>query len=65
MFLGIKLYDEEIVEEVIHEGEESDSENEEQTPSCAVTPSQACAAFDCALECLESKGYKTLLILCY
>ncbi len=33
--------------------EESESENE---TSNAVTPSQACAAFDTALEWLESKG---------
>ena len=50
------MKDEEIVEEVVHEGEESDSENEEQTPSCTVTPSQDCAALDCVLEGLESEG---------
>ena len=50
------MKDEEIVEEVVHEGEESDSENEEQIPSCTVTPSQDCAALDCALEGLESEG---------
>ena len=44
------ILDEEIVEKMMHEGEESDSENQEQTKSCTVTPSEACAAFDCALE---------------
>ncbi len=36
--------------------EESESKNEDEASSNAVTPSQACAAFDTALEWLESKG---------
>ncbi len=48
--------DEEIVEDVLQEREESESENEYEASSNAVTPSQACAAFDTALKWLESKG---------
>ncbi len=36
--------------------EDSESENEDEASSNAVTSSQACAAFDTALEWLESKG---------
>ncbi len=49
------MNDEEIVEEVLQEREESESKKDEAS-SNAVTPSQACAAFDTALEWLESKG---------
>ncbi len=48
------MHDEESVEDVLKEREESESGDE--APSSAVTPSQACAAFDSALEWLESKG---------
>ncbi len=48
---------EEIVEDVLQEREESESENEDEASSNAVTLSQACAAFDTtALEWLEFKG---------
>ncbi len=47
---------EEIVEDVLQEREESESENEDEASLNAVTPSQACVAFDTALEWLESKG---------
>ncbi len=50
------MNDEEIVEDVLQEREESESENEDEAFSNAVPPSQACAAFDTALEWLESKG---------
>ncbi len=50
------MNDEEIVEDVLQEREESESENEDEAFSNAVTPSQACAAFDTALKWLESKG---------
>ncbi len=49
------MNDEEIVEDVLQEREEFESENEDEVSSNAVTPSQACAAFDTALEWLESK----------
>ncbi len=44
------MNDEEIVEDVLQEREESESEKEDEASSNAVTPSQACAAFDTALE---------------
>ncbi len=50
------MNDEEIVEDVLQEREESESKNEDEASSNAVTPSQACASFDTALEWLESKG---------
>ncbi len=50
------MNDEEIVEDVLQEREESESENEDEASSNALTPSQDCAAFDTALEWLESKG---------
>ncbi len=50
------MNDEEIVEDVLQEREESESKNEDEASSNAVTPSQTCAAFDTALEWLESKG---------
>ncbi len=50
------MNDEEIVEDVLQEREESESKNEDEASSNAVTPSQDCAAFDTALEWLESKG---------
>ncbi len=50
------MNDEEIVEDVLQEREESESENEDEASSNAVTPLQACAAFDTALEWLEFKG---------
>ncbi len=50
------MNDEEIVEDVLQEREESESENEDKAFSNAVTPLQACAAFDTAFEWLESKG---------
>ncbi len=50
------MNDEEIVEDVLQEREESESENEDEAFSNAVTSPQACAAFDTALEWLESKG---------
>jgi len=51
------MNDKEIVEDVMKEREQSDSDDEDNTPlSSKVTPSQACAAFDCALEWLESQG---------
>ncbi len=49
------MNDEEIVD-VLQEREESETKNEDEASSNAVTPSQACAAFDTALEWLESKG---------
>ncbi len=55
--LGYQIMnDEEIVEDVLQVREVSESENEDEAPSSAVAPSQACAAFDTALEWLESKG---------
>ncbi len=57
------MNDEEIVEDVLQE--ESESENEDEAFSNVVTPSQACAAFDTALEWLESKGNTHLHILCW
>ncbi len=59
------MNDEEIVEDVLQESEESDSENEDEAFSNAATPSQACAAFDTALEWLESKGNTHPHILCW
>ncbi len=50
------MNDEEIVEDVLQEREESESENEDEASSNAATPSQACAAFDTASKWLESKG---------
>ncbi len=57
------MNDEEIVD-VLQEREESKSENEDEASSNALTPSQDCAAFDTALEWLESKGNTHLHILC-
>ncbi len=50
------MNDEEIVEDVLQEREESETKNEDEASSNAVTPLQACAAFDTALEWLEFKG---------
>ncbi len=50
------MNDEEIVEDVLQEREESESENEDEASSNAVISSQACAAFDTAMEWLESEG---------
>jgi len=50
------MNEEEIVADLMHDREELESEDEEEAHSSAVTPSQACAAFDTALEWLESKG---------
>ncbi len=50
------MNDEEIVEDVLQEREESETKNEDEASSNAVTPLQACAAFDTTLEWLESKG---------
>ncbi len=50
------MNDEETVEDILQEREESETKNEDEASSNAVTPSQACAAFDTALEWLESKG---------
>ncbi len=49
------MNDEEIVD-VLQERKESESENEDEASSNAVTPSQACATFNTALKWLESKG---------
>ncbi len=50
------MNDEEVVEDMLQEKEESESKYEDEAPSNAITPSQACATFDTALEWLESKG---------
>ena len=51
------MSDQEIVETIVLDREDSDSDNEEPSPpSKSVTYTQACAAFECALEWLESQG---------
>ncbi len=58
------MHDEEIVEDVLEEREESESEKEDEAPSSAVTPSQVCAAFDTAWSGWSPKATHTLHILC-
>ncbi len=59
------MNDEEIVEDVLQEREESESENEDEASSNAVTPSQACAAFDLLWSGWSPKATHTLHILCW
>ena len=50
------MSDQEIIETVMPEREDSDSEDEDPSPPPTVTHSQAFEAFECALQQLQSKG---------
>ncbi len=59
------MNDEEIVEDVLQEREESESENEDEASSNAVTPLQACAASILLWSGWSPKATHTLHILCW
>ena len=50
------MSDQEIIETVMQEREDSDLEDEDPSPPPTVTHFQACEAFECALQWLESQG---------